>query len=452
MLAAFAPGDEAPEAARRVAAGARQALDVRTAPDARRSDVGAPRPHASSPGPPPTADAARLAAAPGAPSRSPAPATRARAVERRGARHHRRGDLIVAIVLVFAGRSRLTPPAARASRPARCAPGTAAPARCRGPSRVHSVGDPNRSPTARRGRGRARARSAARAARNWATADALRANRGRRLKVVDRGNDFSLEPAAPPTPEGDGLVRYGAASAVHPPWTAPDRALQRGGPRRGLAGRSRPDARRLRAQAPAGRRWWWSPTPPRRRRALLAPGSAVLDPIAGTAPESSGRASGWATRPPSTSACGGPVAPSPSSPTPRSSPAGDAPLPSRRPSRSPPWRSPAASASSRPTSATSRTRRGRPSTRSSSTGRLPASRLRRVGPLDEGFAYYRNLDIWWSLGLRAGRDPGATPRGPRASSSRSCATSTRLTSLPDAIEIAFPTQLLPRPRPVPRAP
>ena len=36
--------------------------------------------------------------------------------------------------------------------------------------------------------------------------------------------------------------------------------------------------------------------------------------------------------------------------------------------------------------------------------------LVRLGPLDERFVYYLNLDTWWSLVLRAGSDPDAEPR------------------------------------------
>jgi hypothetical protein len=33
-----------------------------------------------------------------------------------------------------------------------------------------------------------------------------------------------------------------------------------------------------------------------------------------------------------------------------------------------------------------------------------------LGPLDEKFVFYRNLDIWWSLVLRTGADPAQPPR------------------------------------------
>jgi hypothetical protein len=61
----------------------------------------------------------------------------------------------------------------------------------------------------------AHARAAARAARDWPEADRLRAEiEAAGWKIVDRGTDFALEPAHPPTVEADGVVRYGAPSAV----------------------------------------------------------------------------------------------------------------------------------------------------------------------------------------------------------------------------------------------
>ena len=61
----------------------------------------------------------------------------------------------------------------------------------------------------------AHARSAARAARDWAEADRIRGEiEAAGWKVVDRGTDFALEPARPPTIEDGGLVRYGASLDV----------------------------------------------------------------------------------------------------------------------------------------------------------------------------------------------------------------------------------------------
>jgi cysteinyl-tRNA synthetase len=58
-------------------------------------------------------------------------------------------------------------------------------------------------------------RAAARAARDWPAADRLRAQiEAAGWKIVDRGTDFALEPATPPTVESDGVVRYGSSSSV----------------------------------------------------------------------------------------------------------------------------------------------------------------------------------------------------------------------------------------------
>jgi hypothetical protein len=61
----------------------------------------------------------------------------------------------------------------------------------------------------------ARQRTGARATHDWVRADGLRAEiEAAGWKVIDRGTAFRLEPAAPPTVEDEGVVRYGAASAV----------------------------------------------------------------------------------------------------------------------------------------------------------------------------------------------------------------------------------------------
>jgi Glycosyl transferase family 2 len=58
-------------------------------------------------------------------------------------------------------------------------------------------------------------RAAARAARDWAEADRLRAEiEAAGWKIVDRGTDFALEPARPPTVENAGTVRYGSSADV----------------------------------------------------------------------------------------------------------------------------------------------------------------------------------------------------------------------------------------------
>jgi len=61
----------------------------------------------------------------------------------------------------------------------------------------------------------ARDRARARRLRDWATADRLRAEiEAAGWKVVDRGTEFRLEPAHPATVEEGGVPRYGSSSAV----------------------------------------------------------------------------------------------------------------------------------------------------------------------------------------------------------------------------------------------
>ena len=62
---------------------------------------------------------------------------------------------------------------------------------------------------------RARSRALARERRDWTEADRLRAEiEAAGWKVVDRGTDFELTPANPPTVEEAGLIRYGSSGAV----------------------------------------------------------------------------------------------------------------------------------------------------------------------------------------------------------------------------------------------
>ena len=61
----------------------------------------------------------------------------------------------------------------------------------------------------------AHARSAARAAREWETADRLRGEiEAAGWRVIDRGTDFKLEPTHPPDVADDAGVRYGRSDAV----------------------------------------------------------------------------------------------------------------------------------------------------------------------------------------------------------------------------------------------
>jgi cellulose synthase/poly-beta-1,6-N-acetylglucosamine synthase-like glycosyltransferase len=58
-------------------------------------------------------------------------------------------------------------------------------------------------------------RARARAERDWPEADRLRAEiEAAGWTIVDRGTDFALAPASPPTVEADGVVRYGATAEV----------------------------------------------------------------------------------------------------------------------------------------------------------------------------------------------------------------------------------------------
>jgi hypothetical protein len=58
-------------------------------------------------------------------------------------------------------------------------------------------------------------RARARAERDWPEADRLRAEiEAAGWVIVDRGTDFALAPASPPTVEADGVVRYGAPAEV----------------------------------------------------------------------------------------------------------------------------------------------------------------------------------------------------------------------------------------------
>src|SRR5215207_8256534 len=58
-------------------------------------------------------------------------------------------------------------------------------------------------------------RAAARAAGDWGEADRLRAEiEAAGWKIVDRGTDFALSPAAPPDLADEGRLRYGATAKV----------------------------------------------------------------------------------------------------------------------------------------------------------------------------------------------------------------------------------------------
>ena len=132
------------------------------------------------------------------------------------------------------------------------------------------------------------ARADARAARDWGRADALRAEiEAAGWKVIDQGVSFHLEPAAPPTVEEDGLIRYGSAGDV--PSVLEEAPSARFSVElvaddwphdltRVLAG--------LRAHAPGGTHVIVVANGPSDEQAArLAPGSPDVAPVAGMPPE-----------------------------------------------------------------------------------------------------------------------------------------------------------------------
>ena len=134
----------------------------------------------------------------------------------------------------------------------------------------------------------ARERAAARTAGDYARADSLRARiESSGWRVVDRGASFRLDPAAPPTIEEAGVVRYGSAGAVP---AVPD------GPAAArftvlLTADDWPDdtarmLRGLRAHAPAGTHIVVVANDPAPEQAArLVAGSEDLEPVAGSEPE-----------------------------------------------------------------------------------------------------------------------------------------------------------------------
>ena len=134
----------------------------------------------------------------------------------------------------------------------------------------------------------ARERANARAGRDFARADVLRASiEAAGWRVMDRGTAYRLEPAAPPTIEDVGLVRHGSAETVpsllDEPASARFTVL--------LVADDQPDdlARilgGLRARVPGGTQVVLvanDPSPEQAER--LAPGSPDLAPVAGSDPE-----------------------------------------------------------------------------------------------------------------------------------------------------------------------
>ncbi len=263
----------------------------------------------------------------------------------------------------------------------------------------------------------ARERAAARGARDWPRADALRAEiEAAGWKVVDGGTAFRLEPAAPATVEGEGIVRYGTASDV--PSVLDEPPTERFTVE--LIADSWPDdlARMLaglRAHAPAGTQVVIvanGPSPDQEAR--LASGSADLAPIAGEAPEvvwTSTRIGHAAARNVGLRRAAGAVVVLADTSI---EPTGD-PL------------TPLESALADPGIAVT----GGFGFVSPDLRRFEAVAgpdvdaielcwlaFRRVdgaalGPLDEKFAFHGLLDVWWSLVLRAGSGDDGAPRAAR---------------------------------------
>ena len=260
----------------------------------------------------------------------------------------------------------------------------------------------------------ARERAAARADHEYARADVLRAEiEAAGWRIVDHGTAYRLEPAAPPTIEAVGIVRYGSAAAVPSvldvPETAAFTVLL-------LADEWPDDLARmlgsLRDHAPAGTQVVIvANDPSSAQAALLAPGSPDLEPVAGTAPEllwtSARLGHAVALNAGLRRACGAIVVLTDTS----VEPTGDA-------------MAPLAGALADPGVAVAGgfgivsldlrhfVEAAGPDVDAIEAGWLAFRRsdLLALGPLDEKFAFYGNLDIWWSLVLRAGADPAQPPR------------------------------------------
>lgn len=260
----------------------------------------------------------------------------------------------------------------------------------------------------------ARERAAARVGREYARADALRAEiEAAGWRVVDRGTAYQLEPAAPPTIRDVDVVRYGSAAGVpsvlETPSTAAFTVL--------LPADDWPDdlTRMLggiRAHAPAGTQVVIvanDPSPVQAAR--LDPGSPDLEPIAGSAPEllwtSARLGKAAATNIGLQRARGSVVVLAETC----MQPIGDALEPLAAALADP---GVAVAGSSGLVSADLRhfADAPGPDVVAIGAGWLAFRRadLPALGPLDERFVIDRYLDVWWSLVLRAGPDSTRPPR------------------------------------------
>lgn len=264
---------------------------------------------------------------------------------------------------------------------------------------------------------RARERAAARAARDWPRADALRAEiEAVGWRVVDRGTGFVLAPASPPTLEEAGRTLYGSAAAVPSLLDAPAEAtfsvhlLADDRPHdlaRALAG--------LRAHAPAGTRVVIVANDPSIDQARhLVPGAADIGPIGGQLPEvtwTSARLGYAAARNVGLRRAAGEIVVLAEASV---EPVGDALTPLAAALADPDV---AVAGGFGLVSADLRHFADSPGPAVDVIeGQWLAFRredYRRLGPLDEHFVSPCHLDAWWSLVLRAGPEPAALPRGAR---------------------------------------
>lgn len=263
-------------------------------------------------------------------------------------------------------------------------------------------------------RAAAHERAAARAARDWPRADVLKAEiEAAGWKVVDRGTDFHLEPAAPPTVEEGGIVRYGSAADVpsllaeSPSAAFTVQLVAEDWPSdlaRTLAA--------LRAHAPARTQAVIvanAPSPTQADR--LVPGHVDLAEIAGSAPEvlwTSQRLGQAAARNVGLRRARGEIVILADTFT---EPLGDALTPLAGVLEDP---SVAVAGGFGLVTADLRRYDDAPGPDADVID-LAWLAFRRddyaaLGPLDERFAFYRHLDTWWSLVLRAGTDPGVPAR------------------------------------------
>ncbi len=257
-------------------------------------------------------------------------------------------------------------------------------------------------------------RQAARDARDFARADELRARiEAAGWRPVDQRTSYRLEPAAPPTVETDGVVRYGSAAAVPALLSSPataDFSVQL------LAEDWPADLSRmlaaLRAHAPAGTQVVIvanDPSPAQADR--LSSAGPDLQPISGIAPDvvwTSVRLGHAAARNVGLQRAAGAIV---VLADPSIEPTGDvlSPLATALADDS------VAVAGGFGVSTTDlRAFVDAPGPDVDAIdGCWLAFRradVGRLGPLDEKFVHHRNLDTWWSLVLRSGVDPEIPPR------------------------------------------